>query len=131
MRCPILHAKQTKCILFTNRPPVLFPCSGALQAAFFATVLYQLSANVDAFFDGQALPSGYTARNITISLRTIVQGLSYLITFIFAANFAGLTGGRLGFRVFSVFFYPTPYTNVSNFLWVMGMLAAVGGNARP
>ncbi|KAK9811259.1 hypothetical protein WJX72_000726 [[Myrmecia] bisecta] len=65
---------------------------GAAQAAFFTYLLFQLSTNVDAYFGRQQLPDQFTARNITVTLRTVIQGLSYLATFIFAANAVGLTG---------------------------------------
>jgi hypothetical protein len=43
------------------------------------------------------MPDAYTARNIAVTVRTILIGLLYLITFIFSANAVGLTGegGRL------------------------------------
>ena len=47
---------------------------------------------MDGYFEGQALPGQLTARNITITLRTVVRGLSYLLTFLFAANTVGLAG---------------------------------------
>jgi hypothetical protein len=40
----------------------------------------------------QALPDAYTARNIAVTVRTIIVGLLYLVTFIFSANTLGLTG---------------------------------------
>ena len=58
----------------------------------FAYLLFLVSSNVDGYFEGQALPDQLTARNITITLRTVVRGLSYLMTFLFAANTVGLTG---------------------------------------
>ena len=58
----------------------------------FAYLLFLLSSGVDGYFEGQALPDQLTARNITITLRTVVRGLSYLMTFLFAANTVGLTG---------------------------------------
>ena len=64
----------------------------ALRLGGFACLLYLLSTNVDNYFEGQALPSQLTARNITITVRTIARGLSYLLTFLFAANTIGLTG---------------------------------------
>ena len=39
---------------------------------------------------------GLQARNISITVRTILLGLSYLATFIFAANGLGLAGGAMG-----------------------------------
>lgn len=63
-----------------------------MQAGVCAYLLYLFSSNVDGYFEGQQLPDQYTARNITVTIRTIVRGLSYLITFLFAANAVGLGG---------------------------------------
>ncbi|KAK9908155.1 hypothetical protein WJX75_003460 [Coccomyxa subellipsoidea] len=62
----------------------------AVQTGACAYGLYLFATNVDGYFEGQQLPDQYTARNITVTIRTIVRGLSYLITFIFAANAVGL-----------------------------------------
>lgn len=62
----------------------------AIRLGVFAYLLFQLSSGVDGYFEGQALPDQLTARNITITLRTVVRGLSYLLTFLFAANTIGL-----------------------------------------
>ena len=45
----------------------------------------------------------YTARNIAVTLRTVGRGLAYLLTFIFAANAAGLAGLAV-----QLVFYPEP-----------------------
>ncbi len=63
-----------------------------MQAGGFAYLLFLFTSTVDGYFDGQQLPDQYTARNITITIRTIVRGLAYLCTFIFAANAVGLSG---------------------------------------
>ena len=65
-----------------------------MQAGGFAYLLFLFSQGVDGYFEGQAIPEQYTAHNITVSIRTIVRGLSYLCTFIFAANAVGLSGAR-------------------------------------
>ena len=67
-------------------------CRAAIRLGVFAYLLFLLSSGVDGYFEGQALPDQLTARNITITLRTVVRGLSYLMTFLFAANTVGLTG---------------------------------------
>ena len=67
-------------------------CRSAIRLGVFAYFLFLLSSGVDGYFEGQALPDQLTARNITITLRTVVRGLSYLLTFLFAANTIGLTG---------------------------------------
>ena len=48
-------------------------CSGAAQAAFLTVVLYTVATQLDAFFAAQQLPGQYTARNISITVRTVVQ----------------------------------------------------------
>jgi hypothetical protein len=64
---------------------------GAAQAAFICTLLFQGCKVVDAFFDGQTLPTQYTAHNIAVLVQTVVRGLAYLLTFIFGANALGLS----------------------------------------
>lgn len=49
---------------------------------------------MDGYFDGQEIPSQYTAHNITVTLRTVIRGLAYLLTFLFGANALGLAGTR-------------------------------------
>lgn len=68
-----------------------------------ATLLFALCTKLDAFFDGVGLPDGYTQRNIAVTLRTIGRGLSYLLTFIYAANAVGLGGLAV-----QLVFYPEP-----------------------
>lgn len=80
-----------------------YPISGALQAGVVATILFALCTKLDAFFDGVDLPDGYTQRNIAVTLRTIGRGLSYLLTFIYAANAVGLGGLAV-----QLVFYPEP-----------------------
>jgi hypothetical protein len=65
-------------------------CSGFVQAGGIAYVLYLLSTSVDAYFANKELPTQYTARNIAVLIQTVIRGLSYLVTFIFAANATGL-----------------------------------------
>jgi hypothetical protein len=67
---------------------------GAAQAGGLAYGMWLVSTGVDAYFDRQALPNQYTVRNITVTIRTVTQGLAYLATFIFGANAVGLTGAR-------------------------------------
>ena len=67
-------------------------CRGAAQAGVLCLLLYLLSTRLDSFFETQQLPSNFTARNITLTVRTIVQAVSYLFTFICGVNTLGLTG---------------------------------------
>jgi hypothetical protein len=78
--------------------PASFPAprSGAAQAGAIAFGLFVFTAKVEGAIAGQALPDGYTARNIAITVRTIITGRLYLVTFIFSANTVGLAGARRG-----------------------------------
>lgn len=69
-----------------------YGCRGAIQAGFFTYLLFLFSTNISKYFGGQDLPDQYTARNITVTIRTAVGGLAYLATFIFGANALGLAG---------------------------------------
>ncbi|CAI5472041.1 unnamed protein product [Closterium sp. Yama58-4] len=76
-----------------KRPPptVLNTLGGALVAGSIAIVLYKFATSVDDVFAGQTLSTTYTVRNLSIAVRTIVSGLVWLGTFIFALNSLGLT----------------------------------------
>mmetsp|Transcript_31114 Transcript_31114/g.69136 ORF Transcript_31114/g.69136 Transcript_31114/m.69136 type:complete len:331 (-) Transcript_31114:737-1729(-) len=65
---------------------------GAAQAGVLAFGLFVFSSKMQAIIEGQTLPASYTARNISITVRTILLGLSWLATFIFSANALGLMG---------------------------------------
>lgn len=65
---------------------------GALQAGFFTYLLFLLSNSISGYFTNQELPDQFTAKNITVTIRTAVGGLAYLATFIFGANTLGLAG---------------------------------------
>ncbi|KAG2443033.1 hypothetical protein HYH02_009448 [Chlamydomonas schloesseri] len=65
---------------------------GAVQALGLAAGLWFFSTKVQGAIEGNPLPDGYTARNIAITVRTIILGLCYLATFIFGANGVGLAG---------------------------------------
>ena len=67
-------------------------CSGALQAGFFTYLLFLLSNTISSFFISQELPDQFTAKNITVTIRTAVGGLAWLATFIFGMNTIGLSG---------------------------------------
>lgn len=81
-------------------PPAF--CSGAVQAGAIAFGLFYFTSKVEGSINGQSLPDAYTARNIAVTVRTIIVGLLYLVTFIFSANTVGLTGG-LRHRQLSLF----------------------------
>ena len=75
-----------------------------------AYFLFQLCGLIDGYFARQELPSQYTAHNITITLRTVVRGLAYLVTFLFGANAVGLAGKNT----------PRKYRQCQSFPWSLG-----------
>lgn len=65
---------------------------GSVIAGAICLVLYWLTANVDTRLMAVELPDQYTARNVVVTLRTVVIGIMYLATFVFGANCVGLLG---------------------------------------
>jgi hypothetical protein len=57
--------------------------------------LYVFTSQLQDTLDATLLPDAYTARNISITVRTILTGISWLATFVFAANSLGLLGARV------------------------------------
>lgn len=66
---------------------------GAAQAGLIACGLWIFTTKVQGLVEASNLPDQYTARNIAITVRTMIVGLLYLVTFIFSANTLGLAGG--------------------------------------
>jgi hypothetical protein len=64
--------------------------TGGLTGIGISVVLYAFASKVSESFDGKALPESETVRQISITVRTIVEGLTYLATFVYAANGVGL-----------------------------------------
>jgi hypothetical protein len=73
---------------------------GAAQALGIATVLYIFATKMDGMLFSVELPDQYTARNVSVTLRTILRGLVYLATFIFAANGIGLAALTVKLLIF-------------------------------
>jgi hypothetical protein len=63
---------------------------GAVQAGAIAAGLWYFTTKVEVAVAGSALPDQFTARNMAVTVRTILLGLLYLVTFIFSANCVGL-----------------------------------------
>ena len=64
--------------------------TGGVTGLAIAFVLYGFTQTIVGAFDGKPVPESYQARQITITVRTIVSGLAYLATFVYAANGTGL-----------------------------------------
>jgi len=74
---------------------------GAAQAGALAAGMYIFTSKMSTVLGGVDVPDAYTSRNISVAVRTILLGLSWLATFIFAANSVGLMG-----LTFQWLFYP-------------------------
>ncbi|XP_075506548.1 uncharacterized protein LOC142543272 [Primulina tabacum] len=75
---------------------------GALTAAVIATILYKFTITIEASLNRQTLSDNYLVHQITITIRTIINGMCYLATFVFGANALGLFlySGQLAFNSF-------------------------------
>ncbi|KAF5460956.1 hypothetical protein F2P56_020788 [Juglans regia] len=63
---------------------------GGVSAGVIALILYKFATTIEASLNRQALSDSFSVRQITITVRTIVNGLCYLATFVFGANSIGL-----------------------------------------
>ena len=91
-------AKKSAIALLQKTPEVKTPPPDAFQTLFgavvaggIALVLYKFTVTVEGGFVNKVVSTNYSIRNLTITVRTIVTGLCYLATFVFAANSIGLT----------------------------------------
>ncbi|XP_057796809.1 uncharacterized protein LOC131012839 [Salvia miltiorrhiza] len=75
---------------------------GAVAAGVLALILYKFTTTIEASLNRQTIPDNYSVRQITITIRTIINGLCYLATFVFGINSLGLLlySGQLAFNSF-------------------------------
>eukprot|EP00892_Ulva_mutabilis_P007379 jgi/Ulvmu1/5012/UM021_0029.1 len=73
---------------------------GAAQALGIASGLYFFATKMDGVLLSSPLPEQYTVRNMAVTVRTVLRGLVYLATFIFAANGVGLSALGLKLLIF-------------------------------
>lgn len=73
---------------------------GAAQALGIASGLYFFATKMDSVMLSSPLPDQYTVRNMAVTVRTVIRGLVYLATFIFAANGVGLSALTLKLLIF-------------------------------
>ncbi|OAY84250.1 hypothetical protein ACMD2_05448 [Ananas comosus] len=64
---------------------------GGIAAGVIALILYKFTTTIEAALNRQAISDNFSVRQITITIRTIVNGLCYLATFVFGINSIGLT----------------------------------------
>ncbi|RDX62112.1 hypothetical protein CR513_59588, partial [Mucuna pruriens] len=73
---------------------------GGISAGVIALILYKFATTIEASLNRQTISDNYSVRQITITIRTIVNGLTYLATFVFGLNSLGLFlySGQLAFK---------------------------------
>ncbi|KAL8235400.1 hypothetical protein R6Q59_021500 [Mikania micrantha] len=82
-----------------NAPPsALQALLGGLSAGVIALILYKFTTTIEASLNRQTISDNFSVRQITITIRTIINGLCYLATFVFGINSVGLIlySGQLG-----------------------------------
>ncbi|KAJ0101326.1 hypothetical protein Patl1_04757 [Pistacia atlantica] len=63
---------------------------GGLTAGVIALILYKFTTTIEAALNRQTISDNFSVRQITITIRTIINGLCYLATFVFGINSIGL-----------------------------------------
>ncbi|KAL3849217.1 hypothetical protein ACJIZ3_011099 [Penstemon smallii] len=73
---------------------------GAVTAAIISVILYKFTTTIEASLNRQTMPDNFSVRQITVTIRTIINGLCYLATFVFGINSLGLFlySGQLAFN---------------------------------
>ncbi|KAL8144968.1 uncharacterized protein LOC141706741 [Apium graveolens] len=74
-----------------NSPPsVAQTLLGGISAGVIALILYKFTTTVEASLNRQTLSDNFSVRQITVTIRTIINGICYLATFVFGINSVGL-----------------------------------------
>ncbi|KEH38666.1 hypothetical protein MtrunA17_Chr2g0316751 [Medicago truncatula] len=99
-----LKAMGTASIETTKGPPSpVQTFLGAISAGVISLILYKFATIIEAGLSRQTISDDFSARQITITVRTIINGLTYLATFIFGLNSLGLLlySGQLALKSFT------------------------------
>ncbi|PIA31273.1 hypothetical protein AQUCO_05100063v1 [Aquilegia coerulea] len=75
---------------------------GGIAAGAITLILYKFATTVEAGLNRQVISDNFSVRQITITIRTIINGLCYLATFVFGINSVGLIlySGQLAINSF-------------------------------
>ncbi|OIW11557.1 hypothetical protein TanjilG_26923 [Lupinus angustifolius] len=63
---------------------------GGISAGIIALILYKFATTIEASLNRQTISDNFSVRQITITIRTVINGLTYLATFVFGLNSLGL-----------------------------------------
>ncbi|KAL8167285.1 hypothetical protein V2J09_008784 [Rumex salicifolius] len=73
-----------------SEPSAIQALLGGITAGVIAVILYKFTTTIEASLNRQTLSDTYSVRQITITVRTIINGICYLATFVFGINSVGL-----------------------------------------
>ncbi|XP_031739166.1 uncharacterized protein LOC101221005 [Cucumis sativus] len=85
-----LKAISTGPIESKSTPSPIQAFLGAIAAGVIALILYKFTTTIEASLNRQTVSDNFSVRQLTITIRTIVNGLCYLATFVFGINAIGL-----------------------------------------
>ncbi|KAL1363441.1 hypothetical protein HN51_011657 [Arachis hypogaea] len=85
-----LRAMQSNSIKVKAPPAPDQALLGAVIAGVIALILFNLTSNVDTALSHHTVSNNFSARQITITIRTMITGLCYLATFIYGFSSIGL-----------------------------------------
>lgn len=85
-----LKAISTGPIESKSKPSPIQTFLGAIAAGVIALILYKFTTTIEAALNRQTVSDNFSVRQLTITIRTIVNGICYLATFVFGINAVGL-----------------------------------------
>ncbi|PSR95701.1 Nuclear pore complex protein like [Actinidia chinensis var. chinensis] len=71
-------------------PSALQTLLGGISAGVIALILYKFTTTIESALNRQTISDNFSVRQITITIRTIVNGICYLATCVFGINSIGL-----------------------------------------
>ncbi|KAK8689206.1 hypothetical protein V6N13_087929 [Hibiscus sabdariffa] len=74
----------------SSKPTPFDALLGSLIAGVIAVFLYKFTTTIEAALNRQTVSDNFSVRQLTITIRTIVNGLCYLATFVYGFNSLGL-----------------------------------------
>ncbi|WOL08373.1 hypothetical protein Cni_G17126 [Canna indica] len=63
---------------------------GGIAAGVIALILYKFTITIESSLNRQTISDNFSVRQITVTIRTIINGICYLATFVFGINSIGL-----------------------------------------
>ncbi|KAK2638910.1 hypothetical protein Ddye_026705 [Dipteronia dyeriana] len=85
-----LKAMGSASIEAKSPPSPLQALLGGLTAGVIALILYKFTTTIEAALNRQTISDSFSVRQITVTVRTIINGICYLATFVFGINSIGL-----------------------------------------